>query len=188
MRRSQGRETAKMKAKEIIGRNPLYLDTETTGTGRLDEVIDLAVINSDGTVLFDSLVKPTIPIPAGATRVHQLDDAMVSRASEFDEIYEGLTNLLRSRVVAIFNAEFDVRLLRQSAMKHNLGWQPSVFETVCVMNLYAQYYGEWSDYHQSYTWQSLEKARRQLGINLPNTHRALDDALLAREVLHRMAA
>jgi len=55
------------------------------------------------------------------------------------------------------------------------------------MDLYASYYGDWNDFHQSYTWQSLGKAGKQCGISLPNTHRAKDDANLARTVLNFIA-
>jgi hypothetical protein len=39
----------------------------------------------------------------------------------------------------------------------------------------------------AYRWQSLEAAGRQCHILLKNTHRALDDCLLAREILYYMA-
>ena len=55
------------------------------------------------------------------------------------------------------------------------------------MRLFAEDYGSRDDYHQSYTWQKLEIAGRHFEIELPNSHRAFDDALLTREVMVQMA-
>jgi DNA polymerase-3 subunit epsilon len=55
------------------------------------------------------------------------------------------------------------------------------------MELYAMFYGDRDPYRGSFRYQSLEIAGRQCGINLPNAHRAVDDCLLTRAVLHYMA-
>jgi hypothetical protein len=55
------------------------------------------------------------------------------------------------------------------------------------MKLYAQFRGDWDAQRRQYRYISLEKAGKDAGIYLPNTHRAVDDALLARAVLHFIA-
>lgn len=45
----------------------LVIDTETTGLTYADEIIELAVLNTSGTVLLHTLVKPSRPIPASDT-------------------------------------------------------------------------------------------------------------------------
>ena len=40
----------------------------------------------------------------------------------------------------------------------------------------------------NYRWHSLDDARGQCGLDLPNAHRAHADTLLARAVLHFVAA
>ena len=50
----------------------VIIDTETTGIGPCDEVIELAVLDTHGRVLLDTLVRPTCPIDPGAARVHGL--------------------------------------------------------------------------------------------------------------------
>ncbi len=54
-------------AKEIASKSNhwLILDTETTGLSN-PEVIQIAIINLDGDILLDSLIKPTIPIESEA--------------------------------------------------------------------------------------------------------------------------
>ncbi len=56
------------------------------------------------------------------------------------------------------------------------------------MNLYAEFHGAWSEYHQSYTWQSLGAAAAQCGVEIPsNLHSAAADAELTRLVLEYVA-
>jgi DNA polymerase III epsilon subunit-like protein len=93
---------------------------------------------------------------------------------------------LDGRQVGIYNADFDLRMLRQSNAKFNLRWEIDT-SFFCIMKLYAQFYGSWNNARRSYRWHSLEAAGRHCRIPLPNTHRAKDDTLLARSVLLHMA-
>lgn len=78
--------------------------------------------------------------------------------------------------VHIYNAEYDIRLLAQSG-----GDMPKL-QAKCVMKPFAKIYGQWDDYHQSYTYQPLGKACEYYDIHNPYPHRALGDALTARLV------
>lgn len=44
----------------------VFLDTETTGLDGNAEIIDIALVDRDGAVLLDTLIRPTRPIPWGA--------------------------------------------------------------------------------------------------------------------------
>jgi DNA polymerase-3 subunit epsilon len=185
---SQARREAAHLARVRLQSNPLYLDTETTGLGPQDEVIEVCLLESDGSVLFESLVRPAGPIPLDAVRVHGISDDMVARAPGWPEVWAGLQPRLAGRAVAVYNAEFDLRLLRQSLARHALPdvLEPSTF--FCLMLLYAQFRAEWDASRRSYRWHSLETARRQAGLPYPNAHRARDDAFLARALLQHMAS
>ena len=174
-------------AQALLEQKPIYLDTETTGLEQSDEIVELAIVDFDGRVLFDSLVRPKNSIPAGATRVHRITDLMVKNAPTWSEVWLQISAILAGRVTAIYNAEFDIRLMKQTAQKNSILWNPPYQANSCIMELYARYFGAWDEYHKSFTWQSLEKAAGHCKIALPNTHRAKDDAILARAVLHHMA-
>jgi DNA polymerase III epsilon subunit-like protein len=64
----------------------LVLDTETTGLGNSYEIIELAVVNPEGEVLFQSLIKPTVPVYEGARKVHQITDDMLANATSFAKV------------------------------------------------------------------------------------------------------
>jgi DNA polymerase-3 subunit epsilon len=174
-------------ARAQVLRQPVYLDTETTGLGIADQVIDICVLDADGTVLVDSLVKPTIKIPRDAMCIHGITDEMVKDAPTWLEIWPQVEAAMAGRRVAVYNAEFDIRMMKQSHRKYKLPWRLKDSDFFCIMKLYAQFYGAWDRTRGSYRWQKLELAGKQCKIALPNAHRAQADTLLARAILHYMA-
>lgn len=187
MNHADARQDAIRRAQELLAREPIYLDTETTGVRSNAEVIELCIIDYDNRVLFDSLIRPQSPIPADAAQIHGIHDAMVAAAPSWEQLWPQVEPLLLSRPIGIFNAGFDLRLLQQSHRLAGLTWPTVQLDAFCIMKLYAQFYGEWDPYRQSYRWQSLDKAQRYCNIPLLNSHRAKADALLARALLHHMA-
>ncbi len=187
MRREQDRRVAIAQAQIELNKRPMYLDTETTGLKDSDQIVEICLLDHDGSIAFQSLVKPTINIPLDATRVHQITDALVSHAPAWPEIWPQLEPFFLQRRIAIFNAEYDLRLIEQTQRAHGqLGAPP--LSNFCIMKLYAQFRGDWNSRQRHYRWYSLEDARWQCGLDLPNAHRAQADAQLARALLHFVAA
>jgi DNA polymerase-3 subunit epsilon len=184
---AQARKEAILLARAEIARGPVYLDTETTGLENYDEIVEICVLDSDGQVLLDSLVKPSGRISVSAGRLHGITHEMVKNAPTWPEMWPRVEAALAGRRVEIYNADFDLRLMRQSHQKYGLPWPARVLNSACVMKLYAQFRGEWNFRAGSYRWHSLENAGWQCGLSLSSAHRAKEDALLARAVLHHMA-
>ncbi len=160
----------------------LILDTETTGLDDEAEIIEITLVRVTGEVVINQLVKPQSPIPAGATAIHGLTDADVQDAPAWADVWIQVETLLKATdKLVIYNAEYDTRLIEQSCYMAGLPlpdfwWLNRL--TDCAMEWYAQFVGEWSDYHQSFRWQPLPSAG----------HRALDDCLATITILHKMAA
>ena len=132
MSREQDRKAAIARAQIELNKQPVYLDTETTGLKPTDQIVEICLLESDGTVLFESLVKPTVKIPADAMRVHHITDAMVSAAPGWPELWPQLEPILAQRRIAIYNAEYDLRLMQQSHRAHRLTWATPV-SAFCIM-------------------------------------------------------
>ena len=182
------REEAIQKAREFLTNKPIYLDTETTGTGSNDNILEIAIIDHGGGVLIDTLVKPVGAIHPEAEKVHGINQTIVQDAPRWQDIWPEVESILRNRWVGIYNAEFDLRLMRQSHTRSWLTWnRPEGMEAFCIMKLYAQFYGQWNSRRGSYRWHSLDAASRHCRIPLPNSHRAKDDALLTRAILEYMS-
>ena len=177
-------------ARQWLDRDPLFLDTETTGLENHAEICEIAVLAADGSSLVDTLVRPTGPIPDGARGVHGISDNDVRDAPTFAEVAPWLRDVLDRREVVIYNADYDTRLLTQSAQARRLppqSWgRPPTFR--CAMRLYAEYHGAWNPSRGAYAWHKQHAAARALGLALPDDlHRARADAELCRRIVRKMA-
>jgi DNA polymerase III subunit epsilon len=173
----------------VLAYDPVFLDTETTGLDDRAEVVEVAVIALDGRVLVDSLVRPTIPIPGTATAVHGIGPLDVADAPTFAELWSKLAAAIEGHVVVIYNAAYDIRALHQSARACSIGLLPWTSPHFCMMTAYAEYWGDWSDWHGNYKWQSLSAAAAQQQLVVPtNLHRAGADAELTRRLACHIAA
>jgi DNA polymerase-3 subunit epsilon len=169
-----------------LNERPVYLDTETTGLDRNAEIIEIAILDHDGSLLYESFVRPSVAIPSEAIRVHHITNAMVEKAPTWPAIWPTVRGLLLGRMLAIYNAEFDLRMMQQSLMRYRLPMRDR-FNSMCVMEAYASFRGEWDPSRRAVRRFSLDAACRSFSIPIAVTHRAREDARMARDVLRRIA-
>ena len=180
------RQRAMETARTVLTNQPVYLDTETTGLNATDEVIEIAIVDHDGSLLYQSLIKPSRPIPPDATRIHGITDAEVQSARAWPVLWPEIRGILFGRWIVMYNQDFDLRMMAQSHARYNLPWNERL-KTFDLLKLYAEYRGEWDPRRRSYRYHSLDAAGKQCGIQLPNAHRAVADTLLTRALLHHIA-
>ena len=181
------RQSAIQEARDLLKNDPVYLDTETTGLHNSAEVIEIGVVDDQGEVLFESFVKPRGKIDPAAFRLHGITQEMLTDAPTWEQIWPQAEAVLLDRRIGVYNVEFDLRLMKQSHNRSWLRWIVPDSNFFDIMKLYARFYGDWDPYHRAFRYQSLELAGKQCGIRLPNAHRAVDDCLLTRALLHHMA-
>lgn len=159
--------------------NPLsvYIDTETTGLSRYDEVVQIACIDWQGQPLYESLIRPiNAVLTAEVTRIHGISAEMVVDAPTLSDVFEDLASLLRGKLLIAYNADFDKRMLIQSA-RANHG---CVMQTKCDCSPICQFFGgcDWTDVMKPYAsyyaitanqrrirWQKLVAACEQQGVD-----------------------
>ena len=181
------RQLVAREAQMLLESHPVYLDTETTGLHLTAEVIEIGIVDDAGNVLFDQLIRPRGKIDPAAGRVHGITLEMLKDAPPWEEIWPQAEAVLIERRIGVYNVEFDLRLIKQSINRTWSRWVLLDSNFFDIMKLYARYYGDWDPFHRTFRYQSLELAGRQCGIRLPNAHRAIDDCLLTRALLHHMA-
>jgi DNA polymerase III subunit epsilon len=181
------RQRAIQAAQQLMDQKPVFIDTETTGIDRNSEIIEISIIDHDGQTLFDSLIRPIQPIPAETTRIHHITNTQVANAPTWPVVWPTIRTLIIGRMIAIYNEEFDLRMLQQTHRRYNLPWRDTL-KSFCIMKLYAQFRSEYDPTHRSYRYFSLDAAGKQAGIALPNSHRARDDSMLARALLLYIAS
>ncbi|HEY5003916.1 MAG TPA: 3'-5' exonuclease [Ktedonobacteraceae bacterium] len=167
-------------AQEMIEQRPLILDTETTGLDPAkDEIIDIALVELDGTVVLDTLVQCQQAIPVEVTKIHGISDEMLQGKPMFPDMWEQLLPHL-SRPLVIYNAAFDIPMLAYGAFRYHIRMDRP--DAHCLMTRYAEYHGGLDG-----AYQRLGVACQKFEIDL-GTHRALSDAQAARQVLLHLAA
>lgn len=173
----------------------LLLDTETTGKleHRGFQIVEVAVVNQDGQVPYQSLCKPDIAMPGEASEISSITDAQLADAPSFAQVWPSLVQLLTSTDVPVYtwNADFDQRALLLTAKRFQLPVPAAVSSKTrwrCAMKLHARWYEEWSNGKNDYRYQPLEWACTELEIEEGEHHRAVGDAQNTLRVLRAIAA
>ena len=92
-------------ARDWVSMNFVVLDTETTGLGSRDRVVEISCIDRNGNVLVDSLVNPGIAIPVASTAIHGISDTDVADKPSLPALWPLVRNAVRSaECVLVYNA------------------------------------------------------------------------------------
>jgi len=158
----------------------LVLDTETTGLNA-PELVSIGVIDSQGKTLLNELVRPGKPIEPGASRITGITNEMVRDREEFPAIYERLKDVLSNRLVVIYNASYDLKVLSNTCRRYNLAMPP--FEHWCAMEWFAKVYGKWDSYRGNFTWQKLSTAAGYFAVEQHDAHNALGDCITTLRII-----
>ncbi len=166
------------------------LDTETTGLDNRDEICQLSVITPELPQGWQTYVQPTVPIATEASKIHGITNDHVKEAPTFDQVFLHLMKRVRDKDLVIYNADFDLRLIKQSLKVHGIQLAfPTSDRRGCriftnggsihdAMLWYAQWVGEWNDYFANYQLQKLPGS----------DHSALGDCKATLAVIRKMAA
>ena len=155
----------------------IFLDTETTGFSAAagDLIVEVAIVDSRGRPIVDTLVNPERSIPVSAQQVHGITSEMVAGAPTMKKLWPELQSIMRDKHIVIYNASFDIQFFPaklQCAAKIS-----------CAMLRFAKVYGEPNPRYGDYRWHRLEVAARHVGHKWTgNSHRAFSDAMACRSV------
>ena len=174
-------------ARDVLATSPIIFDTETTGLGGGDQIVEISCVSATGEVLLDSLVRASCPVSEGARWVHGISDADLAQAPTIRDLMPALHEVFDGRTVLSYNFDFDRRLLAQTISAAGLDW-PDEWrhwrespDRYCIMRLYARFRGD--------KWHKLGNALAQCGLEIDDSlHRADADARAALLVLQHIAS
>jgi DNA polymerase III subunit epsilon len=179
------RQQVRLWARELFRQPNFYtMDTETTGLGGDDRIVQIGIIDKHGATVLDTLVQPGRAVPPDVTRIHGITDAMLVDAPTIADLYGALSGVLAGADVVAYNMDFDWRMLLQSL---NGLPAPRVRAQHCAMKQYARYAGALSRRYGDYRWHKLAVACAQESIRVQDTHSALGDVRLTLALLQTMA-
>ncbi|RLV55011.1 3'-5' exonuclease [Aeromicrobium phragmitis] len=165
------------------------LDFETTGIDpHRDRLITYAALGPDAGPDLVGIVHPQVPIPESAAEIHGISDADVVRApapaAALRELSAWVDHLVAlDAPLVVFNAAFDLTLLRAELRRHGIS-QPRWHELTVIDPFVIDYgiergrlgsrrLGDVADYY---------------GIKLDNAHDAEADARVARDIAVELGA
>jgi DNA polymerase-3 subunit epsilon len=152
---------------DINGKPLAIIDVETTGCNPLrDRVIEIAVIRTDGTGEFSSLVNPARSLPPFITSLTGITVEKLADAPRFEEIAAEIADLLEGAVFTAHNARFDYAFVRNEFKRIGISFTAP---TLCTVRLSRKLYPKQRKH-------SLETIIERHDISVENRHRALADA------------
>jgi DNA polymerase-3 subunit epsilon len=158
----------------------IYYDTETTGLkADRDRIIEIAAYDPALDRTFESFINPGCPIPAEATAIHRITDAMVAEAPDFSQVAADFIEFCSGDVVLVAhnNDTFDIHFLRHEFRRSNLQMPEWKFMDSL----------KWARrYRPDLPRHTLQFLREIYGIPANNAHRALDDVIVLYKVFHSM--
>lgn len=179
--------SGKIDDKEIV-----IVDVETTGTTDKDEIVEFAGLNLATGEVYETLISTHDNERINAvTHLNGITEAMLDADStpKFEYIALNIEDFLRDRIIVAHNREFEMRMLRQTWEQNErpypVEWdieQP----TYCTMLLMSKLVSD-PDYQGSPRWIGLDDARKLLGIEIGQTHRAMPDVRLTHAVIKAAA-
>lgn len=167
-------------AREVLAfkKNIVIFDTETTDLN--GEIVEIAVIDLDGNVLLNRRIKPLGEMNPAAENVHGISLEALANEPGFADIHPELCKVFAGQAVLSYNVQFDEGRIKADCQRHGLPL-PEWSGTNCIMEMYARFIGNWSDYWNDFKWVRLSDV-------VPSAdHSALGDAKAALEALKIMA-
>ena len=112
------------------------VDIETTGGyAATNDITEIAIVLHDGqkvTGRYETLIRPTAPIPYYIQVLTGISHEMVAKAPPFQQVAEEISAILKDRIFIAHNVNFDY-----SFLKHHLEFHGQNFQApkVCTVRL-----------------------------------------------------
>lgn len=158
----------------------VVLDTETTGLNpdKTDEILSLTIIDLNGAILFNELVKPEERKRwPKAQDVHGITPAMVEDKKPLVTYQDELQDIWSQiDLIVGYNVMFDTNFIYLSGL--SLKRRPQEFD---VMKEFAPVFGEWDEYHGNYRWPKLMQCAQYYKVDDFDAHTSLGDTEATRQ-------
>lgn len=157
----------------------IVLDTETTGLGKSDRVVEIAAIEMIGRrptgKRFEALIDPRMRISDGAFEKHGITHEMLRGKPKFADVCEDLLKLFGRKAWFVAHyAKFDVDIINREFKRAGVDYAIAANRAICTLRLSEARLGT----------SALDDACDRLGIDRRRRtkHRAMLDAELCAEV------
>ena len=111
-----------------LNERALIVDTETVGAGPTIEIIEIALGDVAGNILYESLVRPVFNRLPPQSKHARFDRTALANAPYWTEVWPSVEALIDGKWLVAYNASFDRRALAAMVSRHALssperGWR-----------------------------------------------------------------
>lgn len=168
----------------------VYLDFETTGlSSDHDEILQVSIIDDKERVLLYKLCKSLKNITWDeAMNINEITPADVAASEPFETYIEDISSILsRAKTIVCYNCPLELGFLNKYGVKYSENNSINKFQDCMLM--FAEIYGEWSDYFGDYKWQKLTTAAYYYGYNFEGqAHNSLADVFATKFIYEKILA
>jgi DNA polymerase-3 subunit epsilon len=154
------------------------IDIDTTGGKaqhhRITEVGIVKVIGGEVVAEWQSLINPQRRIPQNITALTGIDNEMVSTAPLFAEVADDIDAFTEGCVFVAHNVNFDYGFIKEEFNRLERHYRRP---KLCTVREMRKHYKGLASY-------SLANLTRHFGIDMQRHHRAMSDAVAAKELLN----
>lgn len=170
----------------------VILDTETTGLGDADEVVEVGVLDQFAQPLIDTLIKPNGLIPLEATEIHKITTARANKDGMGWQVCQDLLAELEGFTVVMYNGVFDLKMIKQTDEIHatpaRIDLEPQTVDLMELANRHFIDSAQWHPERSQFKRLSLKACCELAGIEYPDdAHQALTDCRLTLALMQFIA-
>jgi DNA polymerase-3 subunit epsilon/CBS domain-containing protein len=168
-----------LNATPLIALDAVVLDTETTGLDPAKaRIVEIAVVpigagRVDAARTLRRLVRPSLPIPLEASRIHGIDDAAVASAPPFDDVWPEFMQFIGGSILIGHTIGFDLAVLNKECAQAGLAWRiPRALDTRLLAEVVEPNLAGFT----------LDQLAAWLGVEVEKRHSATGDALTTARI------
>ncbi len=173
-----------LKYLDIEESNTVIIDTETTGLKDDDEVIELSVVDFNGTELYHSYFYPQKEVDPGAQKVNKMNKEKLKGNPAFSkEEWDKIVKAIDKKSIVGHNIGFDKRLIMQTLIKNDIDTAEAaeLFDDDKLIDT-QKIAKKWIK-SNSY---SLNNLTTLIGITREEQHDSTDDCRMTLEFMRRL--
>jgi len=152
-------------------------DTETTGLDpKQNRVIEIGALRFDAAGVssrFSVLINPERPMPAEASRINGITDAMLADKPTASDVLPDFLTFIGNATLIAHNAPFDINFINEELSRVML---PQLSNRVVDTRIFAR------DVFPGLPRYALQELAKHFGIEALDAHRAEDDARVCMEL------
>jgi DNA polymerase III epsilon subunit-like protein len=180
----------RQECQRLLNLRPLFMECKASRRDSDGEVVELSLLDSDGSILVEEFARPKHEIEPAMSELHGITNDIARIAAPWAEVWPPVNKLLIGRLVGVFDLQTQLDWMRQSHINNYLRWDVNPANFFSIQKLHAEYQNEWDRAANSFRTFQLEEAATLVGLpSEPQTshRRASEDARLARMILLIMA-